>query len=574
MKKRNTVLIIVIVVLALIAFSYQAGKQFGKKFFGSGYSEVVQDDSWLRLNLSGSIPEYSEMLPIRIYGLKKDVPSVHDIVQKIRRAKGDRRISGILLEPEYIGLSLASLKEIGLALEDFKESGKPIIAFGDMMDHGDYLLASYADEICMDPSASGGLLLTGSSANILFYKDLMDKFGIKMHVIQSGEYKGAGEPYSQMSLSEGTRLNIDAVLAERFKLITSELAERRELTKDDVLRIYNHREDFFIPAQKALDMGLIDKIAPKAELYDSSLINEDRVVNISSYQSTTTVKKSDAVAVAYLEGEIGFGSKYGQNQISHAKVKGICDDIKENKQVKAAVIRIDSPGGSALESEYIYRELKELAAAMPVVVSMGGTAASGGYYISCAGQYMLADPGSVVGSIGVIMLLPEATGLRRKVGLGSQTLKYGKFAGVLNPLEPYSPEVIASLKRSSEGTYDEFKSRVMEARKIEPTRINSIAEGRIFGAEDALALNLIDEIGTLQAAIDKAAELAGIGNYSLCYFPKKVNFLQALKDQDFFDLQISKLKNGWKIDLEAELIERLLSIEPYKWQYLCPVLVE
>ncbi|MCB5252545.1 MAG: signal peptide peptidase SppA [Candidatus Cloacimonadaceae bacterium] len=574
MSTKKIVLIAIIVFILLVGLSYCVGRQMSKFAFSGPGPTPISADSWLNLNLSAFVPEYNEVLPLNLFG-SKSANSMQNISYKIRRAKDDSRISGLLIQPMAAQISLAALHEIGLAIQDFKSSGKPVIAFGDMMGHGDYLLATYADEIYMEPSASAGLMLSGVSTNIMFYKEMFEKIGIKMHIIQAGEFKGAGEPYSQTSLSEGTRRNIEEMLSDRFELILSGVAERRGLTIDDVKAVYNGRENFILQAKEALEMRLIDHAAPRNQMLAERLIDEDNIVSISSYSTRPPASRGEKIAVMYLGGNImPVGGSFNQALISYSKVHKMVEQVQDDNAVKAVVLRIDSPGGSALESELIYQELLKLKSSKPLVVSMGGVAASGGYYISCASDQIIADAGSITGSIGVIMMLPEATGLGRKLGLRSQTIKFGKFAGGLNPLEPYSEELLASLKRNSEGTYDEFKSRVMTARKISPDKINSIAEGRIYSAEDALALGLVDNLGSLEYAIAKAAELAGISDYRVENYPHKLSFFEAIKSTDFLNMQLSSLMGSKWWDLDREIIEELEMIEPYKWQYLMPIVVD
>lgn len=574
MSTKKIVLIVAIVFILLVGLFYWTGRQMSKFAFSAPASTVVSADSWLNLNPSAMIPEYAEVLPLNLFG-SRDTNSMQSMSAKIRKAKDDSRISGLLIQPMGAMLSLATLHELGLAIQDFKSSGKPVIAFGDMMGHSDYLLASYADEIYMEPSMSAGLMLSGASASITFYKEMFDKLGVKMHVIQAGEFKGAGEPYSQTSLTEGTRRNIEEMLSDRFNLILAGVAERRKLTMDDVKSVYNDRENFILHAAEALEMRLIDHAAPRSQMLAERLIDPEKIVNINSYAVGKQNARGEKIAVMYLGGNIMPSSGgFNQAQISYEKVRKMVKQNQEDKEVKAVVLRIDSPGGSALESELIYQELLKLKSSKPLVVSMGGVAASGGYYISCASDKIIADSGCLTGSIGVIMMLPEATGLGRKLGLRSQTIKYGKFAGAINPLEPYSEELLASLKRNSEGTYNEFKSRVMTARKISPDKINSIAEGRIYSAEDALVLGLVDEIGSLDFAVAKAAEMASITSYRVENFPHKLSFFEAMKDANFFNMQIASLMGTKWWDIDKQIAQKLEMFEPYKWQYLMPIVVD
>jgi len=574
MSTKKIVLIILIVLIALTGLSYWMGRQMSKFAFSAAPSTIVSDDSWLSLNPGAYIPEYNEMMPLNFMS-NKDINSMQNMSMKIRRAKHDRRISGLIIEPFGASLSLASLHELGVAIQDFKSSGKPVIAFGDMLTQGDYLLASYADEIYMEPSASAGLILTGSSANTLFYKELFDKIGVKMHIIQAGEFKGAGEPYSQTSFSEGTRRNIEDMLLDRFNLIIDGIAERRDLTHDDVKAVYNNRRDFILSAAQAQELRLIDHAKSKKQMQAEQGIDPEKVVGISSYSPRQLPVRGDKVAVLFLEGNITpMSGGFNQSIISHSKVRRAIKDIKDDSSIKAVVIRINSPGGSALESELIYQELLDLKNEKPILISMGGVAASGGYYIACAADQIIADPGTITGSIGVIMMLPEATELGRKLGLRSQTVGYGKFSSAISPFEPYSNDLLASLKRNSIGTYDEFKSRVMTARQISPDKINSIAEGRIYSAKDAMALNLVDDLGYLDDAIAIAAEMADIAQYQVQYLPRKISFFEAIKDMDFMGMQMRNLMGNRWWDIEAKIAQKLESIPMNEWLYLMPYSVD
>lgn len=572
-KNTKIILLVLVVLLVLIGLSYWSGKQMSKFSMPTGSSTIITDGTWLRLNPSAMVADYTEIMPMNYFGSSQS--SVEALTRKIRNAATDKRIAGIFIEPSFVQLSLPSLWEIGLALEEFKASGKPVKGFGDFISQADYMLMCYADEIYMEPSASAGLMLSGTSANIQFYKELLDKLGVKMHVIQAGEFKGAGEPYNQTQLSEGTRANIAAALSDRFDLIIEHISKARKLNPDEVKSIFNDRKDFFLSATAAQEMLLIDFPLSRQETLAKLEIKDDKLVSINDYGTKNEFPKGDKIAVVYLSGNITPGSgSFNQGIISHSKVKKIAKQIQEDKSVKAVVLRINSPGGSALESELIYQELLKLRESVPIVISMGGVAASGGYYISCGGNYVMADEGTITGSIGVIMLLPETTNLGKKVGIRSQTIKYGKYAGTFNMFEPYSPDVLASLKRNSEGTYEEFKARVMTARDISFEKINSIAEGRIYSAEDALEVNLIDEIGSLDKAIAKAAELGSISSYTLQNFPRKISFFEALKDSDFMKLSLLSLLRRNIFSPEDLANQFLEQIKPYEWHYLMPYTVD
>ncbi|MDD3534578.1 MAG: signal peptide peptidase SppA [Candidatus Cloacimonetes bacterium] len=576
MSTKKTVLIAVLVFIVLIFFSLFVSRGVNKMLGikGSSATVLAGKDNWLVINPSGTVPEYNEIQAMPMFQ-KLSANSVESISAKIRYAITDVRIKGILLEPSGGGFSLPAIHEIGLALNEFKAAGKPVYAAGDMISQADYLLASYADEIAMDPSASGGIMLTGVAANSLFFKGFMDKYGIKMHVIQAGEFKGAGEPFSQTGFSEGTRQNISKVFSGLFEEMLSLLAANRGLTVEDMRAVYNDRRDLFILADEALELKLIDTASTRADYLAKHKITKNHTVSIAKYKNPVKLAKGDKIAVVYLSGDITPGTaSYGRSQISYNKVRKITQEISKNKHVKAVVLRVDSPGGSALESDHIYRDLLKLKEDKPLVVSMSGVAASGGYYISCAADKIVADSGTIAGSIGVIMMLPEYTQASRRLGITSETIKFGKFASAINPFEPYSPELLASIKRSAAATYDEFKGIVMDARGIAPEKINSIAEGRVYSAEDALALGLIDEIASLDKAVALAAELADISSYSTINYPQKISFFDALSESDFFGMMSLKLF-GSKLNKYLDEYESALEMmEPGIWQYRMPLQVD
>ncbi|MDY0151595.1 MAG: signal peptide peptidase SppA [Candidatus Cloacimonas sp.] len=536
---------------------------------GKVSSPKIPANAWLRVNPSAAVSDYSEMESLKWFGSSQN--SVEDMASKIRAAATDKRIKGMLIEPKFIQISYPSLSELGLAITEFKKSGKQVVAYGDYLTQADYLLASFASDIYLEPSASAGLVLEGVATNLMFYKEMLDKLGIKMHVLQSGAYKGAGEPYSQTSLSPGTRDNIDAVLQDRYTLLLAAIAQRRKISIPEITAVFETRDDLFLSATKAKALKLIDYPMNREDMLAKLKLDDDCFISIADYAAAKVDEQKDKIAVVYLTGEISpsTGNDFsGNSLISAAKVKKIIEDIRKDKGVKAVVLRINSPGGSALESEKIYQQLMKLKKDLPIVISMGGVAASGGYYISCAGDYIIADEATITGSIGVIMMLPETEGLGKKLGLRTQTLKHGKFAGAFNLFESYDPALLESLKRSSTGTYDEFKARVITARKYETGTIDSVAEGRVFSASAAKQNRLIDEIGSLETAIAKAANMVNCKKYSAVNFPEKTTFFDMLKESDFM-----KMKQALRLSTDpAAELERAMRAIPAtgEWHYLMP----
>ncbi|MCB5258077.1 MAG: signal peptide peptidase SppA [Candidatus Cloacimonadaceae bacterium] len=564
MKKNTGIYIGCGVVVLILIAAFMAGYFIG--FAPKGKS--VAGGSWLVLDLSGQVSDYSILQSSNFLGYNP--LTVKDICFRIRKAADDNKIKGILIKPNLLQTNYANLNEIDAALQDFKKSHKPVIAHGEMLAQRDYLLCAMADKIYLDPSASAGIILEGIASNVLFYRDALKKLGIKMHIMQEGQFKGAAEPYTQNSLSPGTEENLRKVLKNRYELLQQEIAALRSIKIDTVQNIYENRPDLTINAQEAKKYGLIDEIATWEELQKKYDITDKYQISISNYQSGSEASVSgDKIAVIYLSGNITPSSSYNNpNVISLNSVDKILDKVEADKSIQAVVLRINSPGGSALESELIYQRIQALE--KPVVISMGGMAASGGYYISCAGDYLIADPQTITGSIGVVMAIPEAEELGNKIGIESQTISYGKFAGAGNILEKTDPELLASLKRESASVYAEFKQRVMESRKIAADKIDLVAEGRVFAASDAKANGLIDEIGNLQFAIAKAAELAKITKYNVQTFPKKITLWDLLRQGNWFQINNAKAKE--KDLISTEPIENYLekTLPTNQWIYFCP----
>ncbi len=571
MKTKSIFLIgcggIVLILLAAFVIGYFVGMKPNQVKVSSG--------SWLIVDPSGNVADYSEMRNQGYFSFFS--PSALDICERIRAAATDPKIDGIIIRPGSASISYANLNEINLAIKDFKTSKKPVYAHGEILNQRDYLFCAMADKVYMDPAASGGLILEGVAANTLFYKEALQKLGIKMHVMQAGEFKGAGEPYSQTSLSKGTEDNLRKVLKGRYDLLKGHIAQLRKLAPAKVDSIYEARPDLVIGAKEAKEYGLIDGIATWDELMNQLGLSEERKwVSLEDYAASTAKPGlGGKIAVINLSGNIAAGSSAGygaESSISASKVEDILRSVEDDGDVKAVVLRVNSPGGSALESELIYQKLKRLE--IPVVVSMGGMAASGGYYISCAGDYIFADPYTITGSIGVIMALPEGVELGNKLGIDSQTLSYGKFASGISLFEKYDPELLNSLKRNSEDVYTEFKQRVAQSRKYTPAELDAVTEGRVFTAADAKALKLIDEVGGLEAAVRKAAALAKIERYTVRNYPYQITFFELLSKGDLFRAAAQSLKNAnlSAADRLKGYLESTLAVK--EWLYFCPVRVD
>jgi protease-4 len=546
--KKNYLLIgcLAFPILAIIAFYIGLHRPVEN----TNHYKPVKTNIWLEISPSGIVEDYNEV----DYGFMGNVTSIEDICTKIRDAAQDKNVKGILLLPSFTQIRMTGINEIAEALKIFKQSGKPVLSHLDMQTQADYMLAALADTVAMDPAASGGLFFEGVQANVSFYKNLLDKLGLKVNVIKSGAFKGYGETYSNTTFSPETYGNLKSVLSDRYDLITSFISVHRKLTPEQVKAIFEARQDYLISSKYALESGLVDKICGKDEFLKRNRIEKKQVVAVEDYSgSDKQNSSSDEIAVCYLQGGISprVASQWQQDGINADKVQRIIDQINEDRKIKAVVLRVNSPGGSALESELIYRKIQQLKAKVPVVVSMSGVAASGGYYISSPADYIVADPFTITGSIGVIQLLPDASGLAKKVGITNQTIGFGKYAGAMNLLNTPSAELLASLQRNSEQVYSEFKHRVVKYRKVDYDSLETLAGGRVWSAGAALENHLIDKVGTLSDAVMKAAELAKLKTYKTSVLPHK---------KQYFELLMERLNKSQmtKTNLSLETLPNLL----------------
>ncbi len=528
----------------------------------------VSSDTWLRLNPAGMVNDYNEIA----YGFMGANLSVEEICTRIKAAAADKRVRGILIQPSFAQIGMAGINEIAGALKVYKQSGKPVLAHLEMQSQRDYMLACLADTIAMEPAASGGLFLEGVGANVSFYKNLLDKLGLKINVIQSGRFKGFGEAYSQTSLTPETYGNLREVLSDRYELTIKHIASRRQLSEEKVREIFELRQDYLVSADYAKQAGLVDLLAGEDDFFKRYGIEPKQLLSFYDYNPAQPgLTDQNKIAVCYLQGGIVPGSAIGYDDgISAGKVQKLIESVKADKQIKAVVLRINSPGGSALESELIYRKLESLRSELPIVVSMSGSAASGGYYISAPANYIMADPFTVTGSIGVIQLLPDASGLGRKIGISNQTIGFGKYAGAMNLMNTPSDELLASLQRTSDGVYEEFKQRVAKYRKIAPDSLEDLAGGRVWSAQDAVDNHLADQVGTLEQAVMKAAELAGVKSYQTVVLPRQTPYWEMFAKY-LRNRQLVRAAFSLK-DLAGRLEDQLLGIfKPYTALCVMPV---
>ncbi len=503
--------------------------------FGSSDKYNLKDNTVLTLKLEGTLSERVEPNSfLDLIGQNTDLEiGLDDILSSIKKAKENDNIKGIYINAGAFAASNASLKEIRDQLADFKESGKFIIAYADVYSQGCYYLSSVADKVIMNPQ--GNLDLHGLSSSPTFYKGLLDKIGIEMQIFKVGTFKSAVEPFMLDKMSDANREQVTAYINDIWSTITSEISDSRKISVDKINQLTDSLQTFKL-ANASVSDGLVDTLMYETEVkeYLKDLLKVEkakdvRMASIKDMTSVPFVKESnskDVIAILYAEGSINNGS--GKDGITDKRYVKEIEKLKDNDKVKAVVFRVNSPGGSAYASEQIWKAITDLKAKKPVVVSMGDYAASGGYYIACNASKIIAQPNTLTGSIGIFGMFPNFEGLTKKVGLSFDNVKTNKFADFGDATRPMRPEEKVILQQYIEHGYDLFLTRCSEGRNIPKDSLDHIAQGRVWTGNQALKIGLVDALGNIDTAIEEAAKLAKLDDYSLQDYPKKVDFLESL----------------------------------------------
>ena len=498
---------------------------------------LVMPNSVFTLELKGTVQERYQPSPVdQFFEDQISTYGLEDILSSIQKAKENEQIKGIYLHTGALACSTASLQAIHRALADFKQSGKFLIAYADMYTQGGYYLASVADKVIVNPA--GNLSWHGLSSETMFLKDFLAKIGVKMQIFRVGTYKSAVEPMTNTEMSPANREQTQAFLESTWKSIVDDVAASRNISVDSLNLLADKNMDLR-PAEDYVHCGLADTLMYKDEVlsYLKSLagLTEEDDLHTLSLDEMTRVKSAtpksktrDVVAVYYAYGEIDNGSSYDEGINSEKMTKDL-RDLRKDKNVKAVVLRVNSPGGSAYGSEQIWREVNLLKAEKPVVVSMGDYAASGGYYISCAANKIVAEPTTLTGSIGIFGMMPDASELlTNKLGLHFDGVKTHKMADMGSMSRPFNAEESALMQQMVNQGYALFTKRCAEGRNIPLEELCKIAEGRVWTGSMAKELKLVDELGGLDTAIQLAAELGKVKDYKLKSYPAKQDFLTEL----------------------------------------------
>ena len=502
---------------------------------------TVRDKSVVEIRLQYPVKERSSKNPFESFDYdafeSRQELGLHDILRNIDKARRDERIKGIFLNLSSLSMGIATLDEIRGALSEFRKSGKFIYAYADSYSQGAYYLASVANTVAVNPE--GGVELRGLHTELMFFKGALDKLGIEPEVIRHGKFKSAIEPFTLDKMSPENREQISRLLGSVWNSWLGNISADRKLTREELQTIvdqYRSRK-----AKDALDLRLIDKTAYFDEVTEDlrkqcGLEEKEKVryVELQKYNKAYVKPEKEfsnrKIAVVYAVGEIrsGQGSDevIGSERISEAIRKARLDTT-----VKAIVLRVNSPGGSALASEVIWREAVLARKAKPLVVSMGDLAASGGYYISCIADTIVAQANTLTGSIGVFGLLFNTQNMwKDKLGITFDTVRTGRFADIGSLSRPLTAEERAIYQEEVEQIYNVFIGHVAEGRNMTTAAVDSIGQGRIWSGTDAKQIGLVDVIGGLETAKSIAAKMAGLDNYRTVNYPEQKEFLQKLME--------------------------------------------
>lgn len=538
--------------LALILFSVVSTIITIVSFAGmmamDGMTAPIKENSILRINLNGALPEQTQENPLAMFmgGNKESVPGLQTLTEAIRKAGENEHIKGIYIEDAVLYAAPATLQELRQALTDFKKSGKFIIAYSDNYSQSGYYICSVADKVMVNPE--GLIDWHGLASETLFFKDALEKVGVRMQVFKVGTFKSAVEPFTNSEMSEANREQITSFLGNIWKNMLLEVSEDRKINVDKLNELADEYTALH-PAQYLIDNRLADTLTyidgVKDYLKKKMETDDDKALSFVSPKEMVSAEipdfkeEKEKIAVYYAVGNIvqtaddglSIGSK--DPQIVGEKVVDDLRALREDDDVKAVVLRVNSGGGSAYASEQIWREVELLKEKKPVVVSMGGMAASGGYYISCGANKIYAEPATLTGSIGIFGMIPDISELvTQKVGLKFDAVKTNALSDMGTMSRPMNAEESRLMQAMVERGYETFTGRVAIGRKMPIEKVKTIAEGRVWTGEQAKELGLVDKLGNLSDAVKAAAKLAKVEKYNTVDYPAPEPwFTQFLNDQ-------------------------------------------
>ena len=526
-----------------------------------GMSSPIKDNSILKINLSGTMQERAESNPLAmIMGEEAEGIALDNALTALDKAAKNEKVKGVYIEAGILGSSPAMAQELRQAIVKFKKSGKWVIAYGDRYSKMSYYIASAADEVLLNPS--GSVDFSGMASTLMFFKETLAKLGVKMQVFKVGTYKSAVEPYICTEMSDANREQISSYLGDVWSQVLKDVSKSRKRS-EAALNSLADTLTVIAKAETSVEGGLVDRLCYIDEVKETlrkkmSLDDDDddelifTTIDDMAKSESLDDKVDDQVAVYYAYGEIvdiaAQGGFSQEHQIVGSKMVNDLQQLRKDDDIKAVVIRVNSPGGSAYASEQIWREIMLLKKEKPVVVSMGGLAASGGYYISCPADKIYAENTTLTGSIGIFGMIPDASELiTDKLGVRFDGVKTNKMSDLgANLGRPFNEAESAMLQSMVEDGYDLFTRRVAEGRGIPQDSVKVIGEGRVWTGRQGLKIGLVDKIGNLEDAISAASKLAKLKEYRAVPYPQD--------DENPFTAMFNKSKSGY---LDSQIRETL-----------------
>lgn len=520
----------------------------------SDATTIVADNSVMTIELKGVMTERNEDNPINtLMGNDEGALALEDILKAIDMAKADNNIKGIYIEAgAFSAGSPASAQELRDKLAEFKKSGKWIISYADQYTQSAYYICSVGNKVLLNPM--GTVDWRGLAAQPYFLKDLMAKFGVKMQLVKVGKYKSAPETYTADKMSEPNREQVTAYINGIWDEMVKDVAESRKISAADLNRIADSGITFADP-KEYVKAKMVDELLYtgdiKKRIKKQLGINEDDNISqvsvsemLKAPAETSTADEKIAVYYAYgnIVDEVASGFSDETCIVGSVVTKDL-EKLANDDDVKAVVLRVNSGGGSAYASEQMWNAVKELKKKKPVVVSMGGMAASGGYYMSCGANYIIAEPTTITGSIGIFGMIPDMSGLiTEKLGVKFDEVKTNKYAAFGSPARPFNAEEIALLQTNVDRGYNLFLKRVAEGRRLTTAQVDERAQGRVWLGKDAIKQKLVDALGSTDDAVKKAAQLAKLKDYAVESYPECPswidNILETAKGGNYIDEQL------------------------------------
>lgn len=541
-------------------------------FGGRSETKVAQKNSVIELDLSQVESDYAGKFHFEDFDyFETNHDGLSDVINAIELAKTDDHIKGISILNDNSSIGMAQIKAVRKALEDFKKSGKFVLAYSNAYNQKEYYLNSVANTIYLNPV--GEMEFKGLSSEIMFFKDFQEKYGIKMEVIRHGKYKSAVEPFLENKMSDANREQISTLLHSVWNSLLTDISKSRAIPVSKLNEIANGllaRTPEMAKANK-----LVDKVAYEDVYHDDirKVLKVDKdedynTISILEYANNVATTSKDysvkeKIAIIYAQGEIGSGEG-DVNEVGEGSMRRALQEARKDNNIKAIVLRIDSPGGSALTSDLIWREIELTKKAKPVIVSMGNLAASGGYYIACNANKIFAEANTITGSIGVFGIMPNFTQVTNKMGINVEQVSTNDNSAGYSVFKPLDDNYRAFAQEGVEKVYNTFVTHVAEGRKMTFAQVDNIGQGRVWSGADAVKIGLVDKIGGLDDAIKYAADLVKIKNYRTQNFPEyNKNFRDLLGKLPFLQSKESFIKEEVGED-NYKVIEQIRKVQARK----------